>query len=199
MDAAALAEESGLHITTVRFHLDALTRAGLVVAQREPTKRRGRPRLLYRASSRDADDANGYARLAKVLARHWSDDADAGTRAENAGRDWAAEQDLQPDPDDDLASTVGRLSAVFSELGFDAEPDGEAPGHRILLHHCPFAAVAAEHPEVACTVHLGLLRGALESLDAPATETSLVPFAAPGLCIARLRAADTAYTQGENV
>lgn len=191
MDAAALAQATGLHVTTVRFHLDALADAGLVEATREHAARRGRPRMLFSATSKTPDDdSTGYARLATVLARHWADEAPSPTvRAENAGRDWAASQHLTPSGDTDLRAVAERVSTTFNELGFEAEPEDHGAEQRILLHHCPFAAVAREHPEVACAVHLGLLRGALDSLDAPPSETSLVPFVAPSLCVAHVKLA----------
>lgn len=190
MDAAALAEATGLHVTTVRFHLDALADAGLIEATRERAARRGRPRLLFSATSKtEDDDSIGYARLAKVLASHWGDDAPSpAVRAENAGRDWAAAQHLTPSDDTGLKAATERVTATFNTLGFEAETEDHGTEQRILLHNCPFAAVAREHPEVACAVHLGLLRGALDSVDAPPSETSLVPFAASSLCIAHVKA-----------
>ncbi|NYI66056.1 helix-turn-helix transcriptional regulator [Spelaeicoccus albus] len=206
MDAATLAKATDLHVTTVRFHLDALTDAGLIEATRERAARRGRPRLLFSATSKtEDDDSAGYARLAKVLASHWGDDAPSpAARAENAGRDWAAAQHLTPSGDSDLRTAAERVSTTFNELGFEAEAEDHGSEQRIILHHCPFAAVAREHPEVACAVHLGLLRGVLDSLDAPPSETSLVPFVAPNLCIAHVRAGNpsaapaTRPTSGED-
>jgi predicted ArsR family transcriptional regulator len=55
------------------------------------------------------------------------------------------------------------------------------------IHHCPFIELARQRPDVVCTLHLGLLRGAAEELDAPVDVTDLRPFARPGLCIATLR------------
>ncbi|GIV00644.1 MAG: hypothetical protein KatS3mg014_2259 [Actinomycetota bacterium] len=46
--------------------------------------------------------------------------------------------------------------------------------------------MAEEHPEIVCSVHLGLLEGALEALGVRAA-TELRPFLEPELCVARLR------------
>ena len=77
-----------------------------------------------------------------------------------------------------------QVMALFTEMGFDPELADESGGQRILLHACPFVGVARAHPEVVCTLRLGLLRGALEHLAAPPLDARLVPFAEPGLCVA---------------
>lgn len=57
LDARELAEACGLHVSTVRFHLEILAAAGLVRSQSEPAHRRGRPRLLYTPASAGAPSA----------------------------------------------------------------------------------------------------------------------------------------------
>ena len=59
-------------------------------------------------------------------------------------------------------------------------------GDRIEMHRCPFAALAEESPEVICTLHRGIIDGALEAADRGAQVDRLEPFAEPGLCVARL-------------
>ena len=63
---------------------------------------------------------------------------------------------------------------------------GPADRREIRLHQCPFLEVAQEHREVVCAVHLGLMRGMLDELDAPLEATRLDPFVEPDLCITRL-------------
>ena len=53
------------------------------------------------------------------------------------------------------------------------------------MHRCPFRDLAEEHGDVVCSVHLGLIRGAL-AVGAPVTATRLEPFVEPSLCRARL-------------
>ncbi|WDO04642.1 helix-turn-helix domain-containing protein [Streptomyces murinus] len=73
---------------------------------------------------------------------------------------------------------------------------GPAPGtadentpERIRLRHCPFLELAEEHGALICPLHLGLIQGALDRLDAPLTATRLEPFAEPDSCYAHLSAA----------
>ena len=50
LGAVELAERLALHPNSVRYHLDALHRAGLVERRSDVTGRRGRPQLRYRAA-----------------------------------------------------------------------------------------------------------------------------------------------------
>ncbi|MGH3779076.1 MAG: helix-turn-helix transcriptional regulator [Pseudonocardiaceae bacterium] len=196
LDARELAAACGLHVSTVRFHLELLSEAGLVRSQSEPARGRGRgrgrPRLLYTpASVGDASGPEGtsYQLLATVLAAHWADTPDERTqRAERAGNVMATAQRLAPPPSTrpTMEESVTQVSGLFAELGFEPELAREGQELQIRLHACPFRAVAAEHPEVVCSLHLGLLRGALAELGGPASVSSLAPFVEPHLCIARV-------------
>lgn len=70
----------------------------------------------------------------------------------------------------------------------DADPEPETC-EVITLRHCPFLEVAQEHQEVACSVHLGLMQGALAEMRAPLTVRTLIPFAGPSRCVAQLAVA----------
>ncbi|WP_222870170.1 hypothetical protein [Actinomadura decatromicini] len=81
------------------------------------------------------------------------------------------------------ADAAGRLTVLFDDLDFDPKPaDGV-----IRLRHCPFLELAEEYGPLVCDVHLGLMQGALEELDAPLSADRLEPFAEPGACVAHLR------------
>lgn len=188
-ELAALCE---LHVTTVRFHLDVLTSAGLVSAEPERNPARGRPRQLYRALAplEPGHADSGYQQLARVLAAHWASPADDPMdRAEAAGRAWALD-DLTDTPGsgsarsiDDAAST---LTALFAEMGFDPELESTPEEIRIRLHACPFESVARQSPNVVCALHRGLMRGVLDRLGAPETDNRLIPWETPQTCVAHL-------------
>lgn len=95
-----------------------------------------------------------------------------------------------PGERESVGDPVARLLALLDELGFAPRPDGDTgPGHpvrRIRLRHCPFLELAEQHGELVCSLHLGLMQGALAELDAPLTATALEPFAAPDSCVAHL-------------
>lgn len=197
LDARELARECGLHVNTVRFHLDVLTEAGLVRDETETRRTRGRPRLLYAPASvgdttgeTGASTQSGYQLLATVLAAHWADTPTERTqRAERAGWAMAKEQGFAPSTSSgrNARESAAQVSGLFAELGFEPELVQDGQDLQIRLHACPFRAVAEHHPDVVCSMHLGLLRGALAELGASATATTLRPFVEPHLCVAHIR------------
>ncbi len=188
MDAIALSKSAGVHVTTVRYHLEALEGAGLVERHVERAGAPGRPRLLYTAGP-DTDRLSGDRQLAGVLAGALAADPATGAAwAEGAGRRWADQllpaggAGAAPPAWDDATRRVG---ALFADVGFEPVLVDEPHLRRFELHACPFRELAAAHPDVVCTVHLGLLRGALSRLQVrQAPQASLRPFVGPELCVA---------------
>jgi predicted ArsR family transcriptional regulator len=212
LDARELAAVCGLHVSTVRFHLDVLSEAGLVWSHSEPPRTRGRPRLLYAPASvgdTGVPKQSGYQSLAMILAAHWAETPEErAQRAERAGWAVGREQGFTPrvspsltprvSPSLTAEESVAQVSGLFAELGFEPELTREGQDLQIRLHACPFRAVAQEHPEVVCSMHLGLLRGALAELGAPATTSSLRPFVEPHLCVAHITPAMGSTADVEN-
>lgn len=175
LDASAVADQLGLHVTTARFHLDQLTAAGLVQRRVGAEKRRGRPRLLY-ATGGSVRDEDAREQLIQVLAAALAREEDPDADASNAGRRWA-ETFEPPDPEDPVPGLV----EVFERLGFDPLTDTEVG--TIRLRACPFRDAAREHPEVVCAVHRGLIE---QLLDGAAPQARLIPFVEPELCVVAL-------------
>lgn len=192
VDAHQLAERSGLHVTTVRFHLEALITAGLVTSTTAPSSGRGRPRLLYDAVSQmsPSPDEDTYLQLSRVMARSWAAEfqGSPAERAEQAGREWAKssipehESGARP-----LAQVAAEVNAMFTEIGFEPQMINAADGVEFELHACPFGAVAAEHPEIVCNIHVGLLRGTLERLAGEGYTAKITPWVTPTMCQAAIR------------
>jgi predicted ArsR family transcriptional regulator len=186
-----IAERTGLHANTARFHLEALVDAGLAVRDTEDRGTPGRPRIGYQAVADGPGGRRRYRLLAEMLTS-----LIAGTMpqppaaAESAGREWGAYLTEQPPPYQRLTAedAVAKLTAVMEEMGF--APQVEADGRRYLLslRQCPFREVAARHRNVICSLHLGLMRGALDRMRAPVEADRLDPFVEPSLCVARLTA-----------
>lgn len=186
-DAHALADAAGLHVTTVRFHLDVLCRAGLVQGRPQPRAAAGRPRTVYSALTDAAPD--GYSTLTRLLAAQMGDTpAVRANRAEQAGVQWAKELTADAPPASPMGAeeAARSVTGLFAELGFGPELVGDDAGRQLRLHACPFRDVARSHPEVICSIHLGLLRGVLIELGAPTTATTLRPFVEPELCLVDL-------------
>ncbi len=172
--AQQLAASLGLHVTTVRFHLEQLEQAGLVAREIRHANRRGRPGVHYRALEIDVAQAQEQmiGALADVV------EPGAGTRASvAAGRRWA---DQLAAPSQGPRETI---TDVFTRLGFDPEPAGDT----VRLRSCPFREAARRHPEVVCQVHLGLAQGlAARAPGGDGVRVGLLPFVEPSLCLITL-------------
>jgi predicted ArsR family transcriptional regulator len=186
-----VAQAMGLHPNTARFHLEALVEAGLAARETEDRETPGRPRIGYRAVTDGPGGRRRYRLLAEMLTSLIAGTMpEPGRTAEEAGREWGAYLTGQPQPYQRLsaAEAIAKLASIMDELGFapQAEADADAGQYRLCLRHCPFREVAEHHQEVICSLHLGLLRGALARMRAPVTADRLDPFVEPSLCVARL-------------
>jgi predicted ArsR family transcriptional regulator len=190
LDAAELAAAIGLHVNTVRSHLRVLEQAELVVRSIEPRSEPGRPRVLYTAAAPTAaEDAERYRLMARMLASFIAANVpDPAAAAEETGWQWGRHLGPRPEPFTRTSEAQARqaLLGLLDDLGFapriGADPD------EVELRHCPFRDVAEAHPEVACALHLGLMRGALAQMDAPLAVDELLPFVDPDRCLARTSA-----------
>lgn len=183
----ALTAATGLHINTVREHLDALERAGLVRRQRSEPNGRGRPAWCYQAlDARPGQDDSEYLGLAATLASFIartsdSPHEDAVAAGTEWGRDLARERSTAGhDGRRDHRDEHRRVVHLLADIGFAPTTDAE---HRVVrLTRCPLLETARAYPEVICGVHLGIVRGALAEYGADPVRADLTPFAEPGAC-----------------
>ncbi len=200
----ALSAQVGQHPNTIREHLDKLLAGGLVVRTQAPVSGRGRPAWLYRSAREVGSDygAREYAAVACALSAHISrTSAQPCADAIEAGRIWGRELIREARPgQSDVSGTAAFHSAspaappsavaarrtvvaLLQALGF--APCADTRVGVVKLHRCPLLEAAHHNPEVVCSVHLGLVRGALDELgaDPERTEcTALRPFSEPGVC-----------------
>ena len=117
IDAVELASRIGLHVTTVRFHLDALCDEGAIERTRIYRDGVGRPRTGYRAVEERLD----YRILAEILAMELGETAETrARRAQRAGRKWAGRIAGSQDEaigGQDVTDTSGGGSPVGSRSG----------------------------------------------------------------------------------
>jgi predicted ArsR family transcriptional regulator len=186
IDAVELASRIGLHVTTVRFHLDALCDEGAIERTRICRDGVGRPRTGYRAVEERLD----YRILAEILAMELGETTEIrARRAQRAGQQWAgriagskseadAAQDVtEAEVGDPLDRGAVLATEVFNRMGFDPELAAESEPmaslsadskqivgrERVIrLRACPVRDLARAHPEVGCGIHLGLLQGLLD-------------------------------------
>lgn len=196
VDARHVAERTGLHRNTARFHLDGLVDAGLAGRETETRTRPGRPRMVYRATVTDAPGGRrSYRLLAEMLTSVVTHTVpDPARAAVAAGEAWGRYLAERPVPTRriDAEEGIRRLTAVLEDAGFAPgaveDTDARADGRVIPLQHCPFLEVAEQDRDVVCSLHLGLMRGVLEQVRAPLEADRLEPFVEPSLCLAHLAA-----------
>ncbi len=182
-DVHELGQALGLHPSTVRFHLETLAQAGLVTREEQRPSGLGRPRVVYAAVPQPVTP--GYEALTRMLAVDLAQTStDSTGHAERIGEKWAEQVVPAPAAPGTLtaADAMTRVSDIFDRLGFAPEARTVGSKREIALHGCPFRAVARDHPDVICAVHLGLLRGILDRLGAQASGR-LRPFVRPDLCL----------------
>jgi predicted ArsR family transcriptional regulator len=194
--AAALAQLSGQHPNTVREHLDALVDGGLATRERAPASGRGRPAWLYAAAPQAEPASHEYAGLATALATQLSRTSpDPRATALEAGRAWG--EQLATDGHRRPGSAAGARREVVDLLdGLGFAPSADARAMTVRLRRCPLLEAARELPEVVCSVHLGIVRGALDTWETRSAQTTLVPFAEPGACVLHLSGATSRSASG---
>ena len=185
-----VANQTGLHPNTARFHLDALADAGLVTREPQPRATPGRPSVAYRAKTDgDAAGQRRYRLLAEMLTGLIAGVMPGpGEAATEAGRQWGRYLTEQPAPYQsvDADEAIAKLTATMADIGFAPEVVPDGTGYQLRLTQCPFREVAEHHQDVVCKLHLGLLRGVLDQMRAPVTADQVQPFAEPSVCTADL-------------
>ncbi len=188
LDGYELGGATGLHITTVRFHLEQLLAAGLIAAATQPRSTPGRPRTIYTAVSVPDTGKDAYQPLAALLAAHLGGSTKVRRRrAESAGRRWAASLIPPTSSAVDQADATRQVTAMLTAMSFQPDPiEPIGKTQEIRLRGCPYRDVARQQPDVVCAIHLGLLRGTFAQLGGPPTEVTLTPFVEPDLCTIHL-------------
>ena len=175
LDTNQLAGRFELHPNTIRWHLGVLTDSGLVEEVPERRRGRGRPSVVHRLTGegmvRGRDE---YRLLATMLTEVVGGDKDGEARAYETGMRWGRHLQ-QAEPEASLVELLDRE-------GFDAERRGDA----LEMRRCPFYALAENAPQVICTLHRGIVDGALAEAGSDESVARLDPFVEPGLCIAHL-------------
>lgn len=187
MTIAEVAERLGVHVNTVRFHLEGLVAQGSVEQVAVSSSGPGRPAQRYRARpGMDPAGPRNYQLLAEVLVGSISGDDDAQERALASGRAWGARLVADKPAAQDREQEARQLVEMLEDLGFAPEHRTEHGEERVALRHCPFLDLVGDHREVICPVHLGLMLGAADRLGGRVRVESLVPFVEPDMCLARL-------------
>lgn len=206
LSAAELAGLVGLHVTTVRFHVDQLVRAGMLTAHFERAGGAGRPRKLYAVPDAllprpaDASGEHALAMLRDLVDASLSRDDGVSAGPEEQGRLWAhrhaqeiglvREAERPATTPGTWLGKVGLVMDLMRGWGYQPEVHTSAGVDRVdvVLHDCPFRDLAREHPELVCAAHRGLMRGLLESMGEAPADVTLLPLVDPDTCHAHLTA-----------
>ncbi len=164
---AEVAETLGLHANTVRPHLERMREVGLLAVHTDNRGSVGRPQNRYALAS-DAPSLGLEPPAFPVLARMLNEVAAAAGAASDLSAEAGAEQGRA------IAEThsgrgprttcVDAVTAMLAELGFDPAVVHDDNLATIAFTHCPYAELAAAHPEVVCHLHRGLVEGFVESI-----------------------------------
>jgi predicted ArsR family transcriptional regulator len=164
---ADISESLGLHPNTVRPHLERMREAGLLEVEVGGRGGIGRPQHRYSVSPTapslglEPPTMPLLARMVLAMAARLDAGADD---AEAVGCDEGARR---ADARRDSPSTLEALVADLDGLGFDpvvtadtADPDAAV----IAFAHCPFGDLAAQHPELVCGLHRGVVAGFVDEM-----------------------------------
>lgn len=171
----ALADRVGLHVNTVREHLQTLEREGFVYREVLPTGTRGRPPEGFwpvtdprqnPAAQRRVDQAReqGRANRRAVLGR---------------GRPRQAPERDRPEQE--------QLDLLYDHLvdsGLQPTIDGRR--QRAWMVPCPFHRIVADDQHLACQVHAQVMRDLLAQVPGPLRLESLQPYVTERSCLAQL-------------
>jgi predicted ArsR family transcriptional regulator len=156
---ADVAESLGLHVNTVRPHLERMREVGLLEVQADSRGTVGRPQhrwsLAADAPSLGLEPA-AFPLLARMLVRAATRIGATAADAVAAGR----EQGAAAAPG--RVAAAGALSALVDELdrlGFDPAVAVDGDATTVAFAHCPFRELAEAAPELVCNLHRGLVEG----------------------------------------
>lgn len=177
-----LSRQTGLHVNTVRAHLDVLVAGGHVERLHGEPKGRGRPPFAFRAAG---DSRSPFDDLARTLTEALAG-ANQPELAHKTAVRWAEKLGPLPTsntPDEAVVHAVEALQTV----GFSAE--ASTLGDSITIGTCPYASLIVDHP-VICDIHTELLATVLKASHQGVEVEAMDVWVRPTLCRARLSRPD---------
>jgi DNA-binding CsgD family transcriptional regulator len=207
LDAGVRAKTCALRLgvseATVRSYIRSILRKLGSHSQLEALAKARQLGLLGRGGANGAQarasgaprQEEGYRLLAEILAGCLSDEGGDGDGPERAGEAWGRYLVARPpfSPPLSRAQALSELTQLLEGIGFRPHLTGDGQGARVLLRACPFREVAAAHRRVVCSVHRGVIRGALAELGGALTVARLRPLSErDGACALHLSSRETA-------
>ena len=170
---AEVAESLGLHVNTVRPHLERMREVGLLDVAPDHRGGPGRPQHRYSIAA-DAPSLGLEPPTFPVLARMLlgvaaragaePDDAVAAGRQQGEREAVAAAAGLRKG-----TPCADALVALLARLGFDpARVDDADGGTTVGFARCPFQELAEANPDLVCALHRGVVEGFVDTLGGAA-------------------------------
>jgi predicted ArsR family transcriptional regulator len=162
---ADIAESLGLHVNTVRPHLERMRDVGLLEVHVDSRGTVGRPQHRWSLAP-DAPSLGleppAFPLLASMLVvaavRAGLNPDDAVGAGRDQGRTAAAAAPR--------GSGIAALVAELDRLGFDPAVAVDGPATTVAFAHCPFRHLAEQSPELVCNLHRGLVEGFTDTAGA---------------------------------
>lgn len=174
MPTDEIAERLELHPNGIRIHLERLQSAGLVERRRE-RQSRGRPRDIWSVSAGalpGGDPPTAYSDLGRWLVKAITSSHISVEEVEEAG--FRIGGDMKPAAEGETAEQ--RLFDVLSALGFRPRRQvAEDNSVTYCLGNCPYRDVVRERQALVCSLHRGMTRGLLDTLDTDGELAGFVP------------------------
>ncbi len=159
---ADVADSLGLHVNTVRPHLERMREIGLLEVQSDPRGSVGRPQHRY-SPAPDAPSLGleppSFPVLAAMLVRAATL---AGVGAEDATEAGRAQGRVDAGAADEGSACLDALVAELDRFGFDPTVAAGAGTTTVAFAHCPFRELAEANPDLVCSLHRGLVEGFVE-------------------------------------
>lgn len=197
--AVEIAEQLGMHVNTVRGHLEELLQQEAVRSISSPAQGRGRPSLIFQVRIPDNRSvAREYISLIEVMVSTLGDsarpDAESMARARELGRQWARHMSSAGHNWSTIEEALTPLFHRLRDMGFDpsAQIDEATGSADLALLSCPFVAGDLPPSPFVCAIHEGFIRETVGT-ESP-LQISLRPFDGEGRCTVNIRSGETGDT-----
>ena len=165
LTTADIAETLGLHVNTVRPHLERMRDVGLLEVGTDPHGGVGRPQHCYQVAP-DAPslglEPSPFPTLARLLLEVAGDAGIDGEDVADAGREQGRADARRIGEGMPCLDVVVRQ---LTEMGFDPALVEDDEAATVAFMHCPFSDLAEANPDLVCGLHRGMVEGVVEAFD----------------------------------
>jgi predicted ArsR family transcriptional regulator len=154
----------GLHVNTVRPHLERMREVGLLDVASYSRGEVGRPQNRYSLAADAPSLGLEPSPMPTLAAALLSAAHSAGLTSDemaDAGRDLGRDQGAQWSDD---TTALDALIGEQARLGFDPEVVDLEGGAVMAFANCPFRSLAEQHPDLICSLHCGMVEGLVDEM-----------------------------------